>query len=722
ESLARDNMYIYTSFADREGNIWLGEVGGLERLRPNKLRALAPAGKIIDPEMSLGMNGDVWVGSSQERGIYQIKGDSMIAWPSLGTGLAAISIDKVGNIWFLKNTMDANEDDIRILSNGSIKRLPYPAGSNGIYALGVANDSQGGYLLATSAGLFRLNNNVWTAGSGRSGLPSDSPNHIYSDAKGRIWLMYTNNRVAVIDGGHAKTYTAADGIAVGNVASVDVKQGDIWVAGDDGIARLEGTRFVPLMLAGNTSLRNATGVTETFQGDLWINTTGGLYKISKEELGRAELDNNYRVKATLLDQNDGLQGGLQNLLRGPSLLQSDNGRLWIARSEGVTWINPSHVLSNMVPPYTAVLSVSADGQEQGKSAFPALPALTHVVRIGYTAPLLSMPEKVTFKYRLDGVDEDWQDAGTRREATYTNLRPGNYRFHVIASNEDGLRGEQDTMELFSISPAFYQTWWFNTLCVLVTVLLTWVLIAIRIHQLQTRLRLLLTTRQKERERIARELHDTLMQSMHAVLLRVQTWADNSLIDLKIREDMSYFANLTRTVLQDGRDRILALRNSPELEPDLVFGLRDTGEEYARTYSCLFSMEQYGVPLLLQPDVLSDLFEIGRESIRNAFLHAEASMVTVILDFSRRNLMLSVRDDGIGIPNDILARGGKVGHWGLAGMHERALRIGGKLTITRCDGRGTEVVLVISSGHAYRRLFARLRMWLQRKSSTLDKSL
>nr|WP_275577128.1 sensor histidine kinase [Dyella flava] len=713
EPLPHANNAIYTPFADRAGNIWLGEVGGLERLRPNKVNVLAAPNDIIGVEMSPAPDGAIWVGSNQNYGVYQIKGDSRVAWPALGTGLSAINLDKAGNTWFLKATLDPAEDDIRVLSNGVIKRLSYPAGVAGSTTIGIVDDPLGGHLLVTSVGFFRLNGDTWTPGSGRSGLPSDMPNHVYEDANGRIWLMYAGNRLAVIDGAHAFTYTAADGLAVGNVSSVDIKPDHFWVAGDDGVARWDGKRFVAITLAGNIPLRNATGVVETPQGDLWVNAVAGLYKISSAELDRAKANRDYHVNASMLDQDDGLQGGTQNLQHGQSLLQGSDGRLWAARSEGVAWIDPSRMMINPVAPQAIVLSISADGHDESMDAL-SLPALTHVLRIAYTAPSLSMPERVTFKYRLDGVDQDWQDAGTRREATYTNLRSGNYHFHVMAANEDGIWGQQDAVIRFHIAPAYYQTWWFMALCVIASALLASLLVAFRIHQLQARLRLQLTAKQDERERIARELHDTLMQAMYALVLQVQTWSDNRLIDIKLREDMRHVTDLTNKMLTDGRDRILALRDSSELESDLARMLRETGDELSRLFSSRFSIRKYGNSLGLRSDVLHNAFEIGRESIRNAFLHAEAGTVTVILRFDKRNLTLVVCDDGIGIPEDILATGGRDGHWGLAGMRERAQSIGGKLKIARGSHRGTEVTFTVPARHAYGTLTARLRRHLRWK--------
>jgi len=205
------------------------------------------------------------------------------------------------------------------------------------------------------------------------------------------------------------------------------------------------------------------------------------------------------------------------------MVEGPDGRIWVATKQDLSWIDPSHIRYNKVAPTITISGFTANGKSWPLSSIPILPPLTRNLRIDYTAPALSMPERVHFRYYLQGVDNDWQEAGGRREAFYTNIPPGTYHFQVLAINEDGVTSVAPSSFIFKVDPAFYQTVWFKSLLVGLAALGVWCLYALRVSFIARRYSLLLHERSAERERIARDLHDTLLQGMQGILLQVELW-------------------------------------------------------------------------------------------------------------------------------------------------------------------------------------------------------
>jgi len=330
-----------------------------------------------------------------------------------------------------------------------------------------------------------------------------------------------------------------------------------------------------------------------------------------------------------------------------------------------------------------------------------LPPRTRSLSIDYTALSLSIPERVRFRYRLDGVDEDWQDVGTRRQAFYTNLDPGRYRFRVIASNDDGVWNETGAALKFSIEPAFFETAWFRAVCVLLALVALYALHCWRLQLAKARLRDKLQERLAERERIARELHDTLLQSVSGLILRFDADARRLPPNEPVRQSLQKSLERADEVLLEGRSRVLDLRSSGKPDTALVESLGEAGRALAQHQAARFSLVQEGSPRPLDPLVQEEVSLIAREALLNAFRHAEASVVELRIDHGGKALQLRIQDDGRGIEPQYLNGPGRPGHWGLTGMRERAEKIRAELDILCKDGGGTQVRLRIPAAVAYR---------------------
>jgi signal transduction histidine kinase len=408
------------------------------------------------------------------------------------------------------------------------------------------------------------------------------------------------------------------------------------------------------------------------------------------------------VKYDLFDSLDGLPATFRSARSHE--FQSPDGRIWFGTANGVAWINPSNLLKNTLPPPVAIRSVSADQKQYSSLTNLILPPLTRSIRIGYTGLSFSVPEHVRFRYKLAGVDMDWQDAGTRREAFYNNLGPASYRFRVIACNNDGVWNEQGAALDFSIAPAWYQTVWFRALCGAGFLALLWGIYQFRVQQLQQKFAIGLEARVNERTRIARDLHDTLLQSVQGLILRFQL-VEDLLPEGKAKDQLEQTLQRADQAIAEGRRAVYDLRCSTAAPTDLAQAVRSQGDEFATENSAAFHLVVEGAARDLNPIICDELYLITREALRNAFSHARAHHIETDITYGERAFRLRIRDDGRGIPAQILEEG-RPGHYGLSGMRERAKQVGGKLDFWSRAGAGTELEISIPGSIAYRTSSAR----------------
>ncbi len=391
--------------------------------------------------------------------------------------------------------------------------------------------------------------------------------------------------------------------------------------------------------------------------------------------------------------------------------------------DGVSVVDPRHLVVNKVAPTVRIEQIIADHKVQWQNlpgaavANVRLPALTRDLQIDYTALSLVAPEKVRFKYKLEGQDREWREVANERRVEYSNLPPGPYRFRVIASNNSGVWNEQgDTLE-FSIDPAYYQANWFRALCAIVILALLWGAYQLRVRQLHHEFDMTLDARVGERTRIARDLHDTLLQSFHGLLLQFQT-VSNLLPAGEPKQKLDSAIDQAAQAITEGRDAIQGLRSSTVETNDLALAINTLGEELlggeTNPNGAKFHMGVEGTTRELHPILRDEVYRIAGEAMRNAFKHAQAHQIEVEIRYDERQFRLRVRDDGKGIDAKFLNEGERPGHYGLRGMRERAKLLGGKLTVWSELDSGTEVELRIPAANAYAAADGRKRSWLAEK--------
>jgi signal transduction histidine kinase len=411
-----------------------------------------------------------------------------------------------------------------------------------------------------------------------------------------------------------------------------------------------------------------------------------------------------KIQTTVFDGSDGVSLHPTVGRLHPQVAKTPDGRLWFWNVDGIGMVDSRHLPFNKLPPPVQVRQITADRRVYAADANLRVPPLVRDLVIDYAALSYVAPEKNRFRYKLEGYDSDWQDAGTRRQAFYTNPGPRHYRFRVQASNNDGVWNEAGAAFDFAIDAAWYQTPLFQVASVAAVLALLWGLYRYRLHQIARQFNLRLEERVGERTRIARELHDTLLQGFQGVLLKFSavTWMLPE--DSKARGVLEEAVEQARKSIAEGRDAVQGLRTSTLATNDLARTIGTIGQELAS--DCVnghrpgFRIEVEGAAMDLAPLVRDEVYRITVEALRNAFRHAEATQIEVGVHYEKKRLRVRIRDDGRGIDQSILDAGGREGHHGLKGMHERAGLIRGKVAVWSKNGEGCEVELTVPASVAY----------------------
>jgi signal transduction histidine kinase len=615
---------------------------------------------------------------------------------SLPDFITCLYRDPDGTMWF------AGRKTLWHLEGTTLKSLPGPAGTD-LLAQALARDGSGALWYSVShGGVFRFAEGGWERNGNLLGLPQEAAITMTTDARGRLWLGYTRERLARVEGQRVRLFGSHDGPGVGSITALASRGDHVWIGGERGLALFDGTRFVSVRVPNEAAFGSLWGIVETTAGELWGVGTGGIVHFTHAQLQEVlQQGGALHDEVQIFDARDGLPGPL-TLRPIPAVVEAGDGKLWFAFRADLGYIDPAHLERNRVPPPVLVTGVATAAKNY--SPFDRdirLPVGTTQLRIAYTANTFTLPERVRFRYQLEGLDPGWQNVGNRREAVYTNVAPGFYRFHVIAANNDGVWNLAGATVSFTVLPAFYQTVWFDVVCVIAATALLYLLYHLRMRQVTAAVRARLEERIIERQRIARELHDTLLQGLQGVILRFQAVATRIPAHEPVCAMIESALTRADQVLLESRDRVKDIRFSAQASGDLSESLAALGEELAQTHSAQLSIEVHGTQRKLHPVAKDEVIMIGREALSNAFRHAGAAKIEVEIEFAWFELRMRLRDDGKGIEPQMLESDIGSGHWGLRGMRERAEKIRARLRIWSRSGRGTEIELRVPSSVAYR---------------------
>jgi len=496
----------------------------------------------------------------------------------------------------------------------------------------------------------------------------------------------------VLDGDHVKKWSGADGPQVTNSQVMAERGGHLWIGGERGLSLFRNNRFQALLADKPDALVAISGIVETSAGDLWLNAEPGMVHISAAEVDRAIADPAYRMHCEYFDVLDGLKGKDSRFRPIPTLVEGTDGRLWFLTVGGIFQIDPNHLLRKTTPLSVIIRSVDSDNQTHEGAGRVAFAAGTTSVQIRYTAPNLSVPERIRFRYKLEGADHDWQDVGTRRQAFYTNLRPGHYRFRVTARNDDGVWNNVGDSVDFTIEPAWDQTNWFLSLCIAFGILSIWILYRLRVWQAERAMAARFDERLSERTRMARELHDTFLQTIQGSKFVVDDGLEDPSDPLKMHRALGQVSGWLDQAIAEGRAALNSLRSSTTLKNELGPALRRAAESGVVPDGMSISVSVIGDVRELHPIVRDELYRIGQEAIQNAKTHSHGSVLGIDLTYGQ-DLTIHIRDNGVGIDTRH-AMSGRDGHHGLQGMRERAARIQGRLTVLSSAESGTDISVIV----------------------------
>ncbi len=696
DSRSRCDLDATHFLEDREGNLWVPTTTSVSRFRDNKLHSAMPnlPAPIDNPTMTVDSAGNLW----------------LLGWHSLAQFAAGrndpITVDQTPMMGNKQSALWRENDGNFLVAREKASLVHYVGGKlypvamdpalqgDGIQT--VTRDAAGSlWVSAIKSGLFQQQGEQWIRNGGLSGLPTEPPLSMTRDGN-RLWLGYVDGRLGVIEHGHARLLGAAQGLQVGPVTVVAAgRNGNVWVGGPAGVALYDGEHFWKLTTADTLPLLNVSGLVQDRDGGLWTNGGSGVTYIMPPEITAFLADHRHQVSGETYNYEDGLDGTAPNLRPIPTAAMGGDGRIWFVTGSGAYWIDPRHIHRNPLPPPVVINTVTVGDRHYSTTREAVLPALTRNFEIDYSAMSLSMPSRVHFKYYLEGVDPGWQNAGTRRQAFYTNVPPGEHRFHVTASNEDGVWNPTGTEASIVIPPAFYQTRWFYALLSLAALLLVWQLLRLRMSLLEKRLRV----RMQEREAIARELHDTLLQSTQGLIYTFQSLAEEIDTGSPLRAQMEASLDRAEDLLNEARDRVTRLRKARN-EFDVEAMIRRASIELFSDTPTRFSVVRTGSPKPLRPACAEEVYHVAREALTNVRQHAHATSVEVELEYARDRFRLSIRDDGCGMDPQAAAEESSQGHFGITGMRERAQQLEAKIAIFSRESAGTEIELVVPAAAAY----------------------
>lgn len=719
---------------DRDSNLWISTPDGITRM-DSKGSTLHWAGDKLPGVVHAifeDREGNLWLGGTE--GLMQLRDAPFLSYNGVATEGAALYIDTSGRTWIAPSSgglfwIRKGEHHL-ITAPGLDSDVIYSI-SGGPGELWVGRRSGGVTQLREVAGT--LQSRTYTA---RDGLPPGVVHAVYRSRDGTVWVGTLSGAVSRIEKGHITTFTPANGLSADAVTTIqEAPDGAIWVGTAGGLEAFRNGKWRRYGGEDGLPPGRVNSLALDDYGVLWVGSSSGLfywsgsrlesarntpdslqeeiYGLAADNVGNLWVATDRHVvsiaRASLLDQSKetaavrefGVADGLpstRGIRSDHSVAKDPSGRIWFSLQGGLCVVNPS-LPSALAPALVNLESVAVDGRPLSTGRNTRYPSTGRRVVFDFIGVSLTVPGRVRYRYRLDGYDIDWSQPSASREAAYTNLPPARYTFRVMASNSEGLWNGAPASIPLEVEPRLTETWWFRVIGLCLIAACIFAGYRYRLARVHAAMNLRFEERLAERTRIARELHDTLLQSFQGLMLRLQV-VDDLLPPGKAKEQLEQSLERADQAVAEGRSVVYDLRSSATTTNDLAQAVKALGDELATQDSTAFHLVVEGTARDLHPIIRDELYRIAREALRNAFTHAKAHHIETEITYGERIFWLRIRDDGQGIPTEVL-EAGLPGHYGLSGIRERAEQIGAKLEIWSGAKAGTEIELSIAGSIAYR---------------------
>ncbi len=713
---------VLSLFEDWEGSVWAGTENGLTRLSANSGRTLSGVSVIA---MGQDAEGDLWVGTESE-GATVIRNQKFVAYTARD-GLAGDSVRCVFSD--AKGVVSVGTSaGLTQMNAGRFKSLNSASGLASDVILSLGDDAEGNLLIGTPDGLNRFKDGKVSLTTSADGLADDFVRSIYRDRDGSLWIG-TRRGLSHETGNRFTTYTQADGLGSDLVGAIlRDSHGDLWAATLGGLSRWQNGRFSTYRTRDGLSSNIITALYEDAEGDLWIGTQEaglnvrhrekfsrlpgdwglpqaifgiaedgngefwiasqtGIARASKSELKNAALERNSQATVVWYGTSDGLRVSECSVGGHPDVWKARDGTIWFSTLKGVAALYPDAARLNRVLPPVVIESVQVDDRTLTPVQAGKIAAGHSRIAFDYAALSFAAPQKVRYRYRLEGFDNSWIEAGSQRTAYYTNIPPGGYRFRVLARNNDGFWNEAGAVLSFRLLPHFYQTIWFYALLAMGLAGASLLIYRWRVAEVEARFGAVL----QERNRIAREIHDTLAQGFVGVSMQLEIVSRLLASSLDgAREHLDEARVQVRESLSEARRSIWQLRSQSSESEDFAARLSKAAKQAIGLSPVQLSLEVHGTYRPLRPNVEDELLRIGQEAVTNAVRHASAERIDIELAYAAKRLRMTIADDGRGFA--VGSYVGPNGHFGLQGMRERAEQINARLVVDSAAGKGTKVLV------------------------------
>jgi signal transduction histidine kinase/ligand-binding sensor domain-containing protein len=686
---------------DREGNIWVATQQGVDRFRDIKVPTFsAHEGLSADQVNAVvaSRDGSIWISNFHALDIMRGKTVSSFRGGQNLPGEQVTSLfeDRLGRMWI------GIDQRLTRFDHGEFRPVRSAEGTETGPIAAIMDDPAGNLWVISQKGpngsVLRIVGDVVQQEIPFEQLPIAKAGAIASDVHNGVWLPMVNGDIAHWHDGQADIIAlhraSHTGFVIGIISTPD---GAVYTNSTLGVVGIRGGRWQTLDASNGLPCKSVRTMLWD-EKQLWLYADCGLLSVTHAQLEKWWRDPKAKVEVRTFDSFDGVQPAASSWY--PKSSRSPDGRLWFANASVLQMMDPAHIGQNRLAPLVQIEKVVADRVTfPGAGGLRLLP-LTQNVEVDYTASSYAIPQRVRFRYKLEGYDKEWQEAGNRRQAFYTSLPPGQYRFRVIACNNDGVWNTVGALLPLEVMPAFYQTGWFVALCVVAIVGIMWLLYLARIRQVTAHIRMRLEARVKEREQIARDLHDTLLQGVQGLLYQFQAAAERLSRTEPVRVVMEEALERADSLIAQGRERVTGLRGGSAPGASLEEALLAVATDLAKGSGRILHSSVQGTPRPVHPIAREELLRIGSEALINAFTHGMAADIEIEVVYHQTSLLLRIRDNGRGFDVDAWSAGQRGGHFGLLGMEERAQRLNARAQIWSRTGAGTEVSVRVDAGTAY----------------------